>query len=78
LKSLSTGRANSVVKAIQSYANSHGLILENSQLRHSGVGSSDPPAGVAWDIAGFAKMRRVQFMILKVPADKVVADEFDL
>jgi len=28
--------------------------------------------------AGFAANRRVQFMILKVPADKVASDEFDL
>jgi ABC-type nitrate/sulfonate/bicarbonate transport system substrate-binding protein len=78
LQKLSDGRADNVRRAIQKYADSRGLVLEKSQLRHVGVGGSDPVEGYPQTDEGFARNRRVQFVIIKVPAEKVAADEFDL
>jgi len=78
LQMLSDERAKNVRQAIIKYSGAHGLILEGSQLRHIGVGPTEPVDGFPQDDAGFQRNRRVQFMILKVPADKVASDEFDL
>jgi outer membrane protein OmpA-like peptidoglycan-associated protein/ABC-type nitrate/sulfonate/bicarbonate transport system substrate-binding protein len=78
LQELSDKRANSVRNSVLDYARSHNLILDNSQLRHVGLGMTEPVDGFATTEAASAKNRRVQFMILKVPDKDVSASEFDL
>ncbi len=78
LKKLSEDRAEEVRKSVNSYATDRGLILEQSQIRPLGVGVSEPVDGFPTTDEGYAKNRRVEFSIIKVPADKVSGDEFDL
>jgi ABC-type nitrate/sulfonate/bicarbonate transport system substrate-binding protein len=78
LQKLSDDRATKVRQSIQSYSDSHGLIVDKSQLRIQGVGVREAIDGYPTTDAGSARNRRVDFMIIKVPADKVASDEFDL
>jgi ABC-type nitrate/sulfonate/bicarbonate transport system substrate-binding protein len=78
LQDLSERRAEEVRKSVVNYAGARGLLLEQSQIRSRGVGVREPVDGFPTDEVGFAKNRRVEFRIIKVPADKVSADEFDL
>jgi outer membrane protein OmpA-like peptidoglycan-associated protein/ABC-type nitrate/sulfonate/bicarbonate transport system substrate-binding protein len=78
LQDLSVKRANRVQKAITDYATNHKLVLDSSQIRTQGVGVSEPEVGYARTEEEAAKNRRVEFIIIKVPADKLNADEFDL
>jgi hypothetical protein len=78
LEELSRGRAQAVRTSIVNYAQGHGLVLEQSQIREEGVGVSEPVVPYTNDVNAMARNRRVEFRILKVPADKVLADEFDL
>ena len=52
--------------------------LDQSQLRHVGVGVTEPNDTSGTTEAGAASNRRVQFMILKVPDKDVNPVEFDL
>jgi outer membrane protein OmpA-like peptidoglycan-associated protein len=78
LQKLSEARAAEVRKSVIHYADSKGLLLEQTQIRSVGVGVRQPVDGYPADDASSAKNRRVEFSIIKVPADKVSADEFDL
>jgi ABC-type nitrate/sulfonate/bicarbonate transport system substrate-binding protein/outer membrane protein OmpA-like peptidoglycan-associated protein len=78
LQGLSDERARNVQKSITSYATSHSLVLDPSQIRTQGVGVSEPENGFPRNDADAAMNRRVEFLVIKVPADKVNTDEFDL
>jgi hypothetical protein len=78
LQQLSEKRANNVLQAIKTYSNSHGLVLDPTQMRHVGVGVTEPKGIFLDNPERAGENRRVQFMILKVPADKIASDEFDL
>ena len=78
LQDLSDERAVAVRKSILAYAKSKGLVLDESQMRTQGVGVREPVFANPQSDEQDAKNRRVEFSIIKVPADKVKADEFGL
>ncbi len=78
LQDLSDERAVAVRKSILAYAKSKGLVLDESQMRTQGVGVREPVFAYPRTDEQEAKNRRVEFSIIKVPADKVKADEFGL
>jgi hypothetical protein len=78
LDGLSLRRASAVRESVVKYAQAHGLVLEQSQIRQEGVGPREPAYGYPMTEEEAAANRRVEFRILKVPADKILADEFDL
>jgi ABC-type nitrate/sulfonate/bicarbonate transport system substrate-binding protein len=78
LQVLSEGRAQNVQKSLTKYAENHGLVVDPSQIRTQGVGVSEPEHGCPNSDEDAASNRRVEFIIIKVPADKVNTDEFDL
>ena len=78
LQKLSDDRAETVRKALESYARTRGLVVEQSQIRPKGFGARRPVVGYATNDADFQKNRRVEFLIIKVPAADVNPDEFDL
>ena len=55
-----------------------GLVLDESQMRSQGVGVKEPLYANPTADEQSAKNRRVEFSIIKVPADKVKTDEFGL
>ena len=65
-------------RSILAYAKSKGLVLDESQIRTQGVGVQEPVFAYPQTDEQEAKNRRVEFSIIKVPADKVKADEFGL
>jgi outer membrane protein OmpA-like peptidoglycan-associated protein len=79
LDKLSKDRAAAVRRAVLGYGRSRSLLLDQSQIREAGAGVREP-AGAAHtqDPKEWAKNRRVEFSIIKVPADKVLTDEFEL
>jgi ABC-type nitrate/sulfonate/bicarbonate transport system substrate-binding protein len=78
LQSLSDKRAARVREAILNYARSKGLVLEASQMRSEGVGVKEPVIAFPQTDDQAAQNRRVEFSIIKVPAEKVHSDEFGL
>ena len=78
LQTLSDQRAKEVRKSIIAYAQSRGLVLEESQIRFEGVGVKEPVFAFPQTEAQMGQNRRVEFSIIKVPADKVQTGEFDL
>jgi hypothetical protein len=77
LQGLSERRSESVRKAVTKYGDSHSLVLDESQIRAQGVGVSKPEHGFPRTDEEAAMNRRVEFIIIKVPADKVNAQEFE-
>jgi ABC-type nitrate/sulfonate/bicarbonate transport system substrate-binding protein len=78
LQDLSDDRANAVRGSILAFAKSKGLVLDESQMRSQGVGVREPVAANPKTEAESSSNRRVEFSIIKVPADKVKNDEFGL
>ncbi len=78
LEDLSQKRAETVRQSIVDYATKQGLVLDKSQIRFQGVGVKDPVFANPQSDMQNAKNRRVEFSIIKVPADKVQTDEFGL
>jgi ABC-type nitrate/sulfonate/bicarbonate transport system substrate-binding protein len=76
LTQLSEKRADEVRKTIISYAQQHGLVLDESQFRSQGVGVTEP---FQLNLQGMhAPNRRGEFSIIKVPLKDVNTDAFDL
>src|SRR5262249_32670154 len=67
-----------VRRSVETYAANHGLVLEKSQIFEEAVGVREPAVPNPQNEDQSAPNRRVEFRILKVPPDKVVADEFNL
>jgi ABC-type nitrate/sulfonate/bicarbonate transport system substrate-binding protein len=78
LQDLSEQRANRVQEAVKQYAAKNSLVLDPSQFRTNGVGPSEPEDGYPKTEEDKAKNRRVEFIILKVPDNKINKDPFDL
>jgi ABC-type nitrate/sulfonate/bicarbonate transport system substrate-binding protein len=76
LKNLSNERAKAVRASVTEYGQNHNLVLDASQIRSEGVGIAEPAHGNPHSDEEAAKNRRVEFSIIKVPADKVESDEF--
>jgi hypothetical protein len=76
LHDLSDKRAATVRKSVSDYGQGQGLVLESSQIRSQGAGATEPVHGQPKTPEQSTANRRVEFRIVKVPADKVEADEF--
>jgi ABC-type nitrate/sulfonate/bicarbonate transport system substrate-binding protein len=77
LQELSQQRAESVQGAVVRYAEARRLVLDKSQIYAEGVGLTKPEHGFPVTEEERARNRRVEFIIVKVPADKVNAKEFE-
>ncbi|HVS36089.1 MAG TPA: ABC transporter substrate-binding protein [Gemmataceae bacterium] len=78
LQVLSDKRAKAVRDSIIAFAKSKGLVLDESQMRSQGVGVREPLYTNPANDDQSGQNRRVEFSIIKVPAEKVQADEFGL
>jgi ABC-type nitrate/sulfonate/bicarbonate transport system substrate-binding protein/outer membrane protein OmpA-like peptidoglycan-associated protein len=71
VEDLSNKRAETVRQAVLKYAKDHNLRLDPSQLKAVGVGVSEPAVPLPRTKEQMASNRRVEFRIVKVPAEAV-------
>lgn len=74
---LSKKRADAVKESIAKYAQSKGIELDESQIKPVGAGISDPVVARPLNAEQAAANRRVEFRIVRVPAEAVSAEDFD-
>lgn len=74
---LSKARADAVKESIVEYAKSQGVDLDASQIKPVGAGISDPVVARPLNAEQAAANRRVEFRIVRVPAEAVSAEDFD-
>ena len=75
---LSQNRANQVRQAVVNYAQTNGLKLDVSQIQASGVGVREPIIPKPANKSQAAENMRVEFRLLRVPAEAVKDEDFDL
>ena len=75
---LSKLRADAVRDAVVAYAAANGYTLDASQIQPLGVGVREPVIPVPQNLEDAQANRRVEFRLLRVSAEAVSADEFDL
>jgi outer membrane protein OmpA-like peptidoglycan-associated protein len=75
---LSQSRANQVRAAVVNFAQTQGLKLDLSQIQSSGVGVREPIIPKPKNKAEAAENMRVEFRLLRVPAEAVKDEDFDL
>ena len=76
-KTLSKARANEVRKSVLEFARQQGLTLDESQIQTEAVGILEPIVPRPRNNADTEKNRRVEFAIIRVPAEQLNADDFD-
>jgi len=74
---LSASRAEAVRDAIVKYATNRGQILDASQITPVGVGIREPLIAKPGDISEARQNMRVEFRLVKVPAEVMVQSDFD-
>ena len=74
---LSLARANSVKKEIVAYAQSLKVNLDESQIQPVGAGINEPFIAKPKNIAEAEKNMRVEFRIIRVPAESIEPSDFD-
>jgi hypothetical protein len=74
---LSQTRAAAVREAITTYAKSQGLQFNASQVQPIGVGISEPLIAKPTNMEEALKNMRVEFRLVKVPAETIKASDFD-
>ena len=74
---LSKSRADSVKKSIVAFAKKQGVTLDETQIKPVGAGISDPVVARPLNKEQAAANRRVEFRIIRVPAEAVAAEDFD-
>ena len=74
---LSKARADAVKKTIVDYAKSLNVPLDATQIQPVGAGISDPIVPRPINNEQAAENRRVEFRIVRVPAEALSADDFD-
>ena len=74
---LSRARAESVRQAIIDFAAKQGYRLDPSQVQPVGVGIAEPLIAKPTNAQEAAKNRRVEFRLIKVPAEAVKGEDFD-
>lgn len=74
---LSQTRAAAVREAITAYAKSQGLQFNASQVQPIGVGISEPLIAKPTNMEEALKNMRVEFRLVKVPAETIKATDFD-
>lgn len=75
---LSQTRAEQVKRMIIEYAKQKGLNLDPSQIQPVGVGIKEPVVAKPKNISEAKKNMRVEFRLIRVPAEAIKSDEFDL
>jgi ABC-type nitrate/sulfonate/bicarbonate transport system substrate-binding protein/outer membrane protein OmpA-like peptidoglycan-associated protein len=78
LQELSQRRAGNAKAGITRFAESKRYVMDDSQFRLEGVGVSQPEYSFPEQKEEYDANRRVEFIILKVPEDKINKGEFDL
>jgi len=74
---LSKQRAVEVLKAITDYASSKGVEMDASQIQPVGVGIREPFVAKPSDLNEAKQNMRVEFRIIRVPAEATNASDFD-
>lgn len=74
---LSLARANAVRQEIVAYAEKQGVTLDASQIQPVGAGIMEPLISKPRNIQEARQNMRVEFRIVKVPAEAVKASDFD-
>lgn len=75
--SLSQTRAENVAKAVEAFAKVKGVTLDATQLQPLGVGINDPLIGRPTGPQDSLKNMRVEFSIIRVPAESVKPADYD-
>jgi ABC-type nitrate/sulfonate/bicarbonate transport system substrate-binding protein len=74
---LSEERAESVRQALMEYAAAHKIVLDKNQIRSTGVGILEPIVPQPRTDEQMGRNRRVEFRIIRVPAEAQSARDFD-
>lgn len=74
---LSKSRADVVKDSLVSFAEQQKVTFDTSQIQPVGAGISDPVVPRPFDKTEAAKNRRVEFRIVRVPAEALTPDAFD-
>lgn len=74
---LSLARAQAVKEAIVKYAKASGLNLDASQIRPQGIGVREPVIARPTNITEAKENMRVEFRLVKVPAEAIKSSDFD-
>lgn len=74
---LSRLRAEAVRDAVVEFASGQGFRLDKSQIQPVGVGASDPVVAVPRTEEDQRRNRRVEFRVVRVPAESVKPGDFD-
>ena len=74
---LSRQRAEQVLDAISQYAGSKGVTIDTSQIQPVGVGIREPFIAKPSNLNEAKQNMRVEFRIVRVPAEATTASDFD-
>ena len=74
---LSEQRAETVKQAVVDYARRKNVRIESEQIVPIGVGIKDPLIAKPTSAALAAKNRRVEFALIKISSEAIVAADFD-
>lgn len=74
---LSQRRAANVKKALLEYARMHNMTFDDSQFQPVGVGAREPKAPMPHSRAEMQKNMRVEFRLVRVPAEALKESDFD-
>jgi hypothetical protein len=74
---LSRNRAEAVQDSVIKYAANNGLILDQSQITPVGVGIREPLIAKPENMSEAGQNMRVEFRLVKVPAEVMVQSDFD-
>lgn len=74
---LSRARAQGVRNAILAYAKAQGFTVDETQIQPAGVGVGEPLIPKPTNLGQARQNMRVEFRVLKIPAEAVKASDFD-
>ena len=74
---LSRKRAEAVFQSITQYAQSKGLNLDKSQIQPTGIGVREPFIAKPRNIDEARENMRVEFRVIRVPAEATIESDFD-
>jgi ABC-type nitrate/sulfonate/bicarbonate transport system substrate-binding protein len=77
LRKLSNDRAEAVREALLKYAAAHKIVVDKNQLKATGVGVVEPVVAQPRKLEHMARNRRVEFRLIRVPAEAVTTKDFD-
>ena len=74
---LSRKRAEAVLQSIVQYAQGKGLGIDQSQIQPTGVGIREPFIAKPTSMDEARQNMRVEFRVIRVPAEATVESDFD-